>query len=62
MSSTSDASFIAELKRRKVGRVAIAYVGVMMGVLEVSEYVLTVFGITETLWWRPRRLPEATAR
>lgn len=34
----------------QVGRPAFAYGGVMAGVLEISEYVLTMFGTSEGLY------------
>lgn len=45
---TSD-SFFAELKRRKVGRVAIAYVGVALGVLEVADIAFAVLFLDDRL-------------
>ena len=46
--STGD-SFFAELKRRKVGRVAIAYMGVALGVLEVADIAFAALFLDDRL-------------
>jgi tetratricopeptide (TPR) repeat protein/TolB-like protein len=50
MSEGQDTSFVAELKRRKVGRVAVAYAGLSWATLDLAERALFLFGIAESLY------------
>lgn len=50
MTQPASTSFLVELKRRKVGRVGIAYGGASWALLDLAERTLLLFGISESLF------------